>query len=344
VPINEGTKFEINTTLKVGGEISGTVTDAPTHMPLAGVGVFASFEEQEPIDLLPFFSRATTNAKGEYTIDGLPTGSVYVGFRAGFPDQYIDQSVKGVAVTQGLTTSGINVALIRKEPVNTEPPLIYGTSYVGHTLSCGNGSWTGLGWTEVSPFAYTYTWLRDGVAIGGGTRSTYVVQPRDQGHGLACEVIAANLVSQGVTATSNTLQVPPVPTIGNVKQSYSRWREGSKLATYSRRKDPPLGTTFSFVLNERAAVSLAFTQQVGGRKVGDKCVANRNRRRLSCKRTVTKGTLSVMGHSGLNKVAFQGRIARSERLPLGAYTLRITARNSGGQPSNTRSLSFTIVR
>jgi hypothetical protein len=208
-----------------------------------------------------------------------------------------------------------------------------------------------LGWTEVppytlpSPFAYTYTWLRDGGVVGGGTRSTYVVQPRDQGHGLACQVIGANPVSQGVTATSNTLYVPAAPKIENLKQSHSRWSEGDKLAS-SREKKAPVGTTFSFVLNEQAAVSLAFTQQVGGRKVGGKCVAqtNRNGRRPSCKRTVTQGTLSFIGHAGLNKVAFLGRISRSQRLPLGAYMLRITARNSVGQPSSTRSLSFTIVR
>jgi hypothetical protein len=188
--------------------------------------------------------------------------------------------------------------------------------------------------------------LRDGGVIGGGTRSTYVVQPRDQGHGVACQVIAANVVSRGVTATSNTLRVPAAPTIGNVKQSHSRWTEGSKLATYSRKKDSPVGTTFSFVLNEQAAVSLAFTQQVGGRKVHGRCVAEtrKNRPEPGCRRALTRGTLSFPGHGGLNKVAFQGRISHLKRLPLGAYTLLITARNSGGQLSNTRSLSFTIVR
>jgi hypothetical protein len=107
-----------------------------------------------------------------------------------------------------------------------------------------------------------------------------------------------------------------------------------------------VGTTFAFVLNEQATVSVVFTQQASGHKVGGKCVAqtNRNGRRPSCKRTVTQGTLSFIGHAGLNKVAFLGRISRSQRLPLGAYTLRITARNSGGEPSSTRSLSFTIVR
>jgi hypothetical protein len=59
---------------------------------------------------------------------------------------------------------------------------------------------------------------------------------------------------------------------------------------------------------------------------------------------VTQGTLSFSGHGGMNKVVFQGRISPSERLPLGAYTLRVTATNSAGQRSSPRSLSFSIVK
>jgi hypothetical protein len=50
------------------------------------------------------------------------------------------------------------------------------------------------------------------------------------------------------------------------------------------------------------------------------------------------------GHTGLNTVVFQGRISRSKRLVLGAYTLGITAANSAGERSSPRSLSFTIVK
>jgi hypothetical protein len=71
---------------------------------------------------------------------------------------------------------------------------------------------------------------------------------------------------------------------------------------------------------------------------------NGNRGRPSCKRTVTSGTLTFTGRSGLNKVAFQGRISRTKKLPLGAYTLQITALNSAGKRSSPRTLKFTIVR
>jgi hypothetical protein len=59
---------------------------------------------------------------------------------------------------------------------------------------------------------------------------------------------------------------------------------------------------------------------------------------------VTQGTLTFTGRSGLNKVAFQGPISRSKKLPLGAYTLQISALNPAGKRSTGRSLSFSIVK
>jgi hypothetical protein len=59
---------------------------------------------------------------------------------------------------------------------------------------------------------------------------------------------------------------------------------------------------------------------------------------------VTQGTLTFTGRSGLNKVAFQGGISRSKKLPLGTFTLQITALNSAGKRSSGRSLNFTIVK
>ena len=136
-----------------------------------------------------------------------------------------------------------------------------------------------------------------------------------------------------------------VPTVANPAQSNSTWSEGNKLATFSRKKTR-IGTTFSFILNEQARVSFAFTQQVGGRKVKGKCVAQtkKNRHNPSCKRTVTRGTLSFTGHIGRNMVSFQGRISASKKLPLGRYKLVIIATNAAGQRSSPKSLSFTIVK
>jgi hypothetical protein len=59
---------------------------------------------------------------------------------------------------------------------------------------------------------------------------------------------------------------------------------------------------------------------------------------------VTAGRLTFTGHSGTNRVAFQGRVSRAKKLKPGHYTLVITATNSAGGRSAPRSLTFTIVR
>jgi hypothetical protein len=144
--------------------------------------------------------------------------------------------------------------------------------------------------------------------------------------------------------TSSPASAPAPPSIANVAESHRSWREGRKLA-HSSTTSPPIGTTFSFSLNERASVSFMFTQQVGGRKVKGKCVAPTpsNTRMPACKRVVTAGTLSFAAHAGANKVSFQGRISRSKVLKPGAYALLITATNAARQHASPRRLSFTIV-
>jgi hypothetical protein len=160
-------------------------------------------------------------------------------------------------------------------------------------------------------------------------------------HGTA----AAATVS--ITVSPTPILVTPI--LGALGESSKVWRAGGALARISanskRKKKPPVGTIFSFSLNVPASVTFAFTQQLAGRKVNGKCVAqtNKNRRKRVCKRTVTRGTLSFTGHAGTNKVSFQGRISRTKKLTPGTYTLVIIA-TATGQRSQPKSLSFTIVK
>jgi hypothetical protein len=110
--------------------------------------------------------------------------------------------------------------------------------------------------------------------------------------------------------------------VQQVRQSRTRWREGNRLARISRARTPT-GTTFSFALNEPATVTFSFAQRASGR---------------------TAGRLTFTGHSGSNRVAFQGRISPKKKLEPGRYTLAITATNSAGARSAPESLSFTIVK
>jgi hypothetical protein len=199
----ELTVSPVNATLAQGGEITGQATDAVTHKPVSGAVVVASNA------LGPeFFGSefAITNGNGEYTIFGLGNGSYNLEFFAEeSSNEYIEQSDNGIGVTQGSTTSGVNVALVPKAPNNTSSPTASGTPAVGQTLSCSNGSWSGI-----SPISYTYKWLRDGSTIEGATGSSYTVQSADQGHGVACEVTATNSKGHS-SAKSNTLSVPLPP-------------------------------------------------------------------------------------------------------------------------------------
>jgi hypothetical protein len=154
----------------------------------------------------------------------------------------------------------------------------------------------------------------------------------------------ATSITYTVTARAASTKLTP-PSIADATQSHGTWREGNALASMSRKhKQAPLGTTFSFTLSEQASVSFAFTQERTGRKVSGRCVTEtkNNRHKSACKLTLTVGTLSFTGHSGTNRVTFQGRISSSKKLQPGSYTLVITATNTAGRSSPQR-LSFTIV-
>jgi|GEM_PF-2539567 len=133
------------------------------------------------------------------------------------------------------------------------------------------------------------------------------------------------------------------PSLTGASQSHSVWRAGNRLASIAKRV--PVGTVFSFSLDQRAGVTLTFTQPAPGRRVAGKCVAPRpsNRRKHPCKRSMTRGVLTLLGHAGTNRISFQGRISASRKLKPGAYKVQIAAKTAAGR-SQTRTLSFTIVK
>jgi Glucodextranase, domain B len=156
--------------------------------------------------------------------------------------------------------------------------------------------------------------------------------------------VFGNTAQAQSTVTYTPVVAPPAPAISHLSQSHRTWREKGKAGKHK----PPVGTTFSFTLNEPAKVTLAFTERVSGRKVKkNKCVVktHANRRKPTCKLTVKVGTLTMNGKTGQNKVAFKGAVAHGHKLAPGTYTLTITAVNSTTHVSSKPvSLKFTIVK
>jgi hypothetical protein len=93
---------------------------------------------------------------------------------------------------------------------------------------------------------------------------------------IACASVAECVVVD--SAGEAFVGVMRPPSITAVHQSHSVWRDGRMLAQISSqarrsKHKPPRGTTFSFDLNEPAAITFRFTQRARGRKVKNRCVA-----------------------------------------------------------------------
>jgi hypothetical protein len=230
-------------------------------------------------------------------------------------------------------------------PVPGTPPLITGTA----PYACSAGTWGGD-----QPQTYVYGWLRDGAFIDGATQTTYAATPADVGHALSCRVTATNVVGNALADSLPVTVLRPgsgethAPTVSNLTQSHATWREGSALASFAARRKkrkPPVGTAFSFVLSDAAAVRLDFVQRIHGRSVHGRCVrrTTKNHAKRACRRVVIAGSLSFSGHLGRNKVGFQGRTSRTRKLKPGRFALVLTATNAARQSSSPKSLTFTIV-
>lgn len=119
----EKTTPNIEAELSLGAEISGKVTDAETSDPIGGATACA-LRTSGKIALEPV-SCALTEASGEYTLRGLPSGSYVVGFGAvGFATGYYDgkptpAEAEPIAVVAPGLTTGIDDALTPGAPLLT---------------------------------------------------------------------------------------------------------------------------------------------------------------------------------------------------------------------------------
>jgi hypothetical protein len=136
------------------------------------------------------------------------------------------------------------------------------------------------------------------------------------------DTIVYTVTSDSQTTTTGSVSITvgqePKPSLSKTRQTHGKWLERKPR----RHTKTPVGTTFSFVLNEPATVKVGFTQKRHGK-------------------TVTVAKLTVNGVTGTNKVRFAGR-AGKKTLSAGRYTATLTAANSGGS-SGSHRLNFTVA-
>jgi len=137
---------------------------------------------------------------------------------------------------------------------------------------------------------------------------------------------------------------PANPAVTGFSESATKWRRGHSLPRISS-VGAPVGTTFSFSLNEAATATFTFTHSVAGRRAHGRCVApsHGNAHKPKCKRTVVVGSFGAYGKTGLDKVRFQGRLSSAKTLAPGTYAVSIAVRDAHGLKAISRSLPFTIV-
>jgi hypothetical protein len=117
VTVSEGSaKTGVDAELHVGGQIAGTVVAAAGEAPLASISACA-YVATGPGELA---GCAATDADGEYTISGLPSGSYKVQFEPGFGVNFVTQYYAGkatreaadpIAVVAGTTVSSIDAKM-----------------------------------------------------------------------------------------------------------------------------------------------------------------------------------------------------------------------------------------
>jgi hypothetical protein len=221
-------------------------------------------------------------------------------------------------------------------------PSITGSATFASKLTCVPGSWSGDG------LSFQYQWSRGGHAIPGATGNALLVSASDFGTQLSCAIRANG--TYGTGTASARLTMPPscncTPRITKVTESHRTWRRGSKLARLSAgTRRPPLGTTFTLTLDRAATVRLSFTRTSNGRVVHHRCVAltTANHRDGACTITKAAGSMTFKAHAGVNRISFQGRLSRKQRLATGDHVLAITGALPGGPSSKPSVLRFSVV-
>jgi PKD repeat protein len=219
-----------------------------------------------------------------------------------------------------------------------------GSSYLEGPISSyqwdleGNGSFATS--TGVTPTViHTYT-------TPGAVTVTVRVSASDGS--VATQSVVLNVIQAlAPVAAPPTATIATISHLSETNKTFAPTQTSTPLSgqTASRRRSKrhPRGTTFSFALDQIAAVAVKIEREDSGRRVGHTCKASskRLRHRPKCTRYSTVATLARQGHAGINRVGFTGRI-RGGALKPGRYRAVFTATDAAGT-SAPRTITFTIV-
>lgn len=317
------------------------------------------------------FSASALN--GNYLGDaGSSTGGSQSGYTVAAGQAFSDVVFQATATS----CAPFSVTWQSTRPWNSVLPNVGPAPTVGTPTSAANGTWSG------TP-TFGYAWRRcapDGTGctdIPGAAGQSYTPTGEDLGRRLAVRVSASFVDQTSIvesapsepvaaaaplpttttgtttaptpTTSTQTTTVPPPPTprlsIGAIGQSSRSWKRGKLRASLGAPpKNTKVGTVFSFSITRPAGLTLTFTRQLAGRKVGSKCLAATRARakKASCTRAIPAGSLSLAAtRDGGQRVVFQGRVSATRTLAPGRYALVIKATGSG-QTATTKPVTFTV--
>ncbi|WP_127794152.1 cell wall-binding repeat-containing protein [Agromyces sp. LHK192] len=139
----------------------------------------------------PWFAAVPGYTQAVWDSDPIPAGYTGISFGLNLfsngelvTDDYALYDLEGAP---GITLPGI--------------PVVTGTPVVGGTLSAAPGTWMPV------PAAFSYEWLRNGVAIAGATAQTYTPVAADQGATVAVRITGTPAGHTTATATSSGVVV-----------------------------------------------------------------------------------------------------------------------------------------
>jgi len=134
------------------------------------------------------------------------------------------------------------------------------------------------------------------------------------------------------------------PAITSLRLSRTTFRAAPSGGPF-RAARAAIGTTVTFTLSELGKVRFTIDRSASGRKVKGRCVkpSRSNRSRPRCERWLAvKGSFTVTGRKGVNRIELRGRIGGRTLTP-GRYRLNARETDPAANLSPTRRTAFTIV-